>query len=300
MSSLESDKIELNKPSLLKILGAIVSVLWLSSSIFILDSREIGVVTMFGEPITNVQDSGLFFKAPWPIQEVQRFDARAQLLEIEPVEVFTKDTKNLVMTPFVIWKIKRPTQFLERVRDMDGAKRPLIDVTTSRIAAEIGERTFSEVLNETEQKNKLLQESILVEINTELERFGLELQHIDISQLSLPIQNEQSIYERMRAERSRIANKYRSEGEEQAAAIRAKADREAVEIRVQAQQKASEIRSKAERQANDIYAKTYNQDPKLYELLRDLEVLEASLEQGGTLIFSGEDRPFKTLLQEEK
>ena len=125
-------------------MGGIVALLWMTSSLYIQDARDVSVVTMFGEPIHAVTEAGLGTKAPWPIQKVQRYDARAQVLEIEPVEVFTKDTKNLVVSPYVIWKINDPILFMERIRSMKDAQRPIEDLVTSKIASAIGRLDFSE------------------------------------------------------------------------------------------------------------------------------------------------------------
>ena len=115
----------------------------------------------------------------------------------------------------------------------------------------------------------------------------------------MPVQNEQSIYERMRAERSRIANLYRSEGKEKADGIKAKADREAAEIISNAQKDAADIRSKAEKVASEKYAQTYSKNPELYLLLRDLESIRASFESGGHVILPMNERPFRTLFNTE-
>ena len=282
--------------------GGIMFCLWGLSALYIQDAREISVVTMFGEPIQAITEPGLGFKIPWPIQRVENFDSRSQLLDISPLEVFTKDTKNLVVTPYVIWKIQDPILFMERVRSIEEAQRPIEDLVTSRIASAIGQLDFSDIFssNDSTTKRSLIPETLVTETNTQAHRLGLHIQSISIEKLSLPIQNEQSIYERMRAERSRIANKYRSEGEEQASAIRAKSDREAMQIRIEAQRKAAEIIATAEKQANEIYQQTYTQDPDLYKLVRDLESIESSLESGGTIILSTDQRPFSTLLQENE
>ena len=279
--------------------GGIIFCLWGLSALFIQDAREISVVTMFGEPIQAITEPGLGYKMPWPIQRVERFDSRSQLLDIPPLEVFTKDTKNLVVTPYVIWKIQDPILFMERIRSIEEAQRPIEDLITSRIASAIGQLDFSDIFasKDSHTKNSVIPETLISETNTQAHRLGIHIQSVSIEKLSLPIQNEQSIYERMRAERSRIANKYRSEGEEQASAIRAKSDREAMQIRIEAQRKAAEIIATAEKQANEIYQQTYIQDPDLYKLVRDLESIESSLESGGTMILSTDQRPFSTLLQ---
>ncbi|MBM74407.1 MAG: protease modulator HflC, partial [Proteobacteria bacterium] len=226
--------------SLLIFLSGMLALSGMFSGAFILDAREVAVVTMFGDPVRPLVEPGFRFKWPWPIQKVERFDARAQLLEIDALEAFTKDTKNLVLSPYVIWRIEDPIIFIERVRTLEGAQRPIGDLVTSRIASAIGQLDFNEVLNEELEHETILPKNLVQEINVEAKRLGIVVQSIAVERLSLPIENEQSIYERMRAERSRTANRYRSEGEEQASAIRAKADREAVEIRVEAKKKAAE------------------------------------------------------------
>lgn len=279
---------------------AILLLLWGSSALFVLDAREVAVVTQFGETTQSLQKPGLYVKAPWPIQIVRRFEGRTQLLEMEPFEAFTKDTKNLVLTPFALWKISDPKVFLERVRNAENAASPIRDVVTSHIAASIGKLPFSEVLTVESKQTSLLPSDVLKNIDKETQRFGISIQEIRIQQLNLPVQNEQSIYERMRAERSRIANRYRSEGEEQADAIRAKADRESVEIRTEAEKKAAEIRANAERQASVLYAEAYRQNPELYKLLRDLESVQATMENGGNIVLPLEKRPFSTLISEPR
>ena len=277
---------------------ALLGVMWLSTSLFIVDARNVAVVTMFGDPVQDIADPGLYTKAPWPIQQVHSFEGRAQLLSVEPFEAFTKDTKNLVITPVIIWKIADPTLFLQRVRNEEGATRPLRDLVTSHIAASIGKKDFSDVLKIESTPESLLSENLQKTVDDEAQKFGIQLQNIDIIALSLPVQNEQSIYERMRAERSRIANKYRSEGKEKADGIRAKADREAVEITSNAQKEAAEIRAKAEKMASALYADSYAKNPELYRLLRDLESIEASFQSGGHIIFPINERPFRTLFEE--
>ena len=116
---------------------------------------------------------------------------------------------------------------------------------------------------------------------------------VRLRHLGLPLQNEQSIYERMRAERKRTANAYRSEGEEQATTIRAKADREAAEILAEADRAAADIAAEAEAAAARLYAETFREDPEFYRYLRSLDALEDVLVpsegQGGTVLVLDSD-----------
>jgi modulator of FtsH protease HflC len=282
----------------IKVLASVTLILlWMSSALFTIDARNIAVVTSFGQPIDTIYSPGLHFKAPWPFHQIKRYDRRVQLLVLEPTTAFTKDTKNLVLTPFVLWQVEDPKIFLETLREVEGAEAPLSDVVTSRIASAIGEVDFNTVLSTEGSTEEMLPKSVVDDINEEVQIYGIRVQLVRLRHIGLPIQNEQSIYERMRAERSRIAKKYRSEGEEEALQIRAKADRDAVEIQATADRSAAELISKAEQEVAQIYAEHYRQSPDLYRLLIDLEATEASFEKGGTLIFQSDERPFSTLME---
>jgi modulator of FtsH protease HflC len=283
----------------MKIIIAIISALWLSTGLFVLDERELAVVTMFGDPIETIAEPGLKVKFPWPIQVVHRFDRRSQLLDVEVQEAFTKDTKNLVLKPYVVWKIQDASLFLERVNTTEQAARPINDIVTSQIGSAIGEIEFGQVFTVDDTREQLLPVTILDSINNKTIRLGITVQQVRLQRLSLPVQNEQSIYERMRAERSRIAGQYRAEGEEEAIKIRAEADRKSTEIKSNAEKEAAVLISTAEHQAAELYAKSYQQNPALYKLLRDLESVESTLEDGGTLILPADKRPFSTLLVED-
>ena len=281
------------------ILTGLLVILLLSTGLYTVNSREAVVVTAFGDPVRTVDEPGLKLKAPWPVHSLRRFDRRAHVLGLEATEAFTKDTKNLVVSPFVIWRISDARVFMETVKSREGAALPLKDVALSRIAAAIGEISFSDVLNTGSGAAELLPPGLLGEINAETARFGILVLDVRLRHIGLPVQNEQSIYDRMRTERSRIAKRYRSEGEEQASAIRAKADREAAEIRAEAELAASEVISKAEEGAARLYAGAYAQDAALYELLRDIETSRATMQEGGTIVLDSTARPFSILLESD-
>jgi membrane protease subunit HflC len=116
-----------------------------------------------------------------------------------------------------------------------------------------------------------------------------------VKHVGLPIQNEQSIYERMRAERVRIANAYRSEGEEQATAIRAKADREAAEILAKAERESAFITAQAAKDAAQRYADAYKQDPALYDLVGSMDAYGQIIGKDTTIVLDGDGAFFQQL-----
>ncbi len=272
----------MNRQSLL--VGAALALV-LGASLFTLDAREVGVVTRLGAPVKTVLEPGLNLRLPWPIEQVRRYDSRSRMLSVEAIEVLTQDKKNLVVEAFAVWRIQDPLRFLEAVGTPELGAARLEDLVVSRLAAALGQVAYADLLAVRGEAGALLPEIALRQVEEgAAARLGIEVQELRLRHLGLPLQNEQSIYERMRAERRRIANAYRSEGEEQASAIRAKADREAAEILASADKDAAAITARAEEATARLYAAAYAQDPDFYRFLRTLDAAETVLDDGTVLV----------------
>jgi len=280
-----------------RVLLGVVALAWLvGGSVYTVSDREVAVVTLFGKPVATVLEPGIQFRAPWPIHEVVRFDSRSRLLNVASAEVLTKDKKNLVVEAFVLWRVADPEHFLEAVGAADMAETQLSDLVVSRIAAALGQRDFQELMGVDGETNAMLPSDLSAEVSkVGKTRLGVEVLDVRLKHVGLPLQNEQSIYARMRAERSRIANAYRSEGEEKAVVIRAEADRQAAEILASAHKRAAEVRAKAEGEAAKIYAQAYAKDPQFYRFMRRLEAYEQMLDEDTTLVVESDGALFGAL-----
>ena len=265
-------------------------------SVYTVDAREVAVVTLFGKPTATVTEPGLRVRAPWPLHEVVRFDARTQLLSVAPAEVLPKDKKNLVGEAFVLWRVSDPERFLEAVGTPAAAQTQLSDLVVSRIAAGLGQREFNELMVVGGDGGAMLPPDLASQVaEVGLARLGVEVLDVRLRHVGLPLQNEQSIYARMRAERSRIANAYRSEGQEKAVVIRAEADRQAAEILAGAHKEAAQIRATAEGNAARVYAQTYAKDPEFYRFMRRLEAYEQILDKDTTVVVESDGALFGAL-----
>lgn len=268
----------------------------LAGSVYTVDAREVAVVLFFGKPVETVTEPGLKLKLPWPLHKVVRFDKRARLLSVEPAEVLTRDKKSLVVEAFLLWRINDPERFLEAVGEPAVARTQLSDLVVSRIAAALGNRDFSELMTTEDTQVAMLPPELLAGIaSVGSTRLGIEVLDVRLRQIGLPLQNEQSIYERMRAERSRIANAYRSEGEERASAIRAEADRKAAEILAGADKEAMGIRARADGAAAKVYAEAYAEDPEFYIFMRKLQTAETLLNERSVLVVDSDGPLFNAL-----
>ncbi len=283
-----------NRAALLAGVGALLGLGLASAST--LDAREVGVVTRFGAPVRALTEPGLYLHAPWPFETLVRFDARLRVLETPATEFLTADKKNLVVEAFAIWRVTDPQRFLEAVGQVEAAEAQLVDLVRSRIGAAMGKMDLTAVLTVESGAGGLLPDTLVEEVSaTALSRFGVRVLDVRLRQVSLPIQNEQSIYERMKAERQRIANQYRSEGEEQATAIKAAADREAAELLATADREAAIILAGAEKEAAARYAEAYRANPPLYTLLADMDAYRAVLDEDTTVVLDGQSGFFAPL-----
>ncbi len=285
----------MNRQTLL--IGAALALV-LGASVFTMDARELGVVTRLGAPVKTVTEPGLNLRLPWPVEQVRRYDSRSRMLSVEAIEVLTQDKKNLVVEAFAVWRIQDPLRFLEAVGTAELGAARLEDLVVSRLAASLGQVAYADLLAVRAEAGSLLPAVALAQVKEgAATRLGIEVQELRLRHLGLPLQNEQSIYERMRAERRRIANAYRSEGEEQAIAIRARADREAAEILAGADKDAAVITARSEEASARLYAGAYAQDPDFYRFLRTLDAADTVLDHGTVLVLTP-DHPLLDVLTE--
>jgi len=280
----------------LSILAVLVLGAGTAASVFTLDAREVAVVTSFGAPVRTLTEPGLYVRAPWPVHEVVRFDARARVVEVPPAEVLTSDKKNLVVEAFAIWRVADPQKFLEAVGGAEAAEAQLSDLITARVADAVGKMEMNTVLSPDSSTGDLLPSSVRDQVaSIAVARLGVAVLDVRLRHVGLPLQNEQSIYERMRAERLRIANQYRSEGEEQATGIRARADREAAEILAKAEREAALVEAGAARDVAQRYAEAYRADPTLYSYLGALDSYREVVGDDTVLVLDSRNGFFETL-----
>ncbi len=249
---------------------------------FTVDEKTQVVVLQLGKPVRTVQESGLHIKVPWPIQSVLTFERRVLNYDAAPTEILTKDKKNLVVDNYAKWRIIDPLKFLVTVRDENGAQARLDDIVYSELREALGLHDLEEIVTTNRAQ---LMEMVTQASDSSARDYGIEVLDVRIKRADLPPQNERSVYERMRAERMRIANQYRSEGEEEAIKIRAITDSSKVVIMANAYKKAKIVRGAAEAKAIEIYAAAFSKDPAFYEFYRTLEAYKTIIDTATVIVF---------------
>lgn len=253
---------------------------------FQVDLTEYVVVTQFGKPVRAVTDPGLHWKLPDPFQSIQRFDNRLTVFLPNKTEFLTKDKKNIDVEFYPAWKITKPVEFMKTVKDIPGAQARLTDIVSSELGVAFGKYDLTSIVTTDENNMKLIEmmDNIIRVSNDKVKEYGLSIQDVRVKVLSFPEKNKLSVFQRMRAEREKIARKYRSEGSEEASKIRADADKEKTIILSKAYETVQKLKGEGDAQAIRIYADAFQKDPEFYKFLRSLQAYEKFIDTKTTAI----------------
>jgi len=280
----------MKKGTLLIIL--IVAILFLANlSLFIVDETKQAIVLQFGRPIRTIKEPGLNWKLPF-IQNVVFFEDRLLVYDAAPTEIITKDKKTLIVDNYARWKIIDPLKFLQTVRDLNGAQARLDDIIYSELRVDLGLFDMSEIVSE---KREGIMKRVTEISNEKAKTYGIEIVDVRIKRVDLPPENEKFIFDRMRAERERIAKQYRAEGQEESAKIIAETEREKTVILAEAYKTAQTLKGEGEAESIRIYAESFNQDPEFYKFYRTLEAYRKTFKDKTTVLLSTDSEFLKYL-----
>jgi membrane protease subunit HflC len=269
----------------------IVILILANLSLFIVDETKQAIVLQFGKPIRAIKEPGLNWKTPF-IQNVIYFEDRLLVYDAAPTEIITKDKKTLIVDNYARWKIFDPLKFLQTVRDINGAQARLDDIIYSELRVDLGLFNMSEIVSEIRES---IMERVTKVSNDKSATYGIEIVDVRIKRIDLPPENEKYIFDRMKAERERIAKQYRAEGQEESAKIIAETEKEKTVILAEAYKTAQTLKGEGDAEAVKIYAESFNQDPEFYKFLRTLEAYNNSLKNNTTILLSPESEFLKYL-----
>jgi membrane protease subunit HflC len=264
-----------------------------SNSLFTVDETQTTIVTQFGKYIKSVTEPGLNFKIPF-VQIVHYFDKRILEYDAKPAEILTKDKKNLVVDNYARWRIMDPFKFFKTVRTEAGAQARLDDIVYSDLREELARHNLSEIID---VRREAIMEVVSEKSANKAKQYGIEIIDVRIKRADLPREVEESVFARMRAERERIAKKYRSEGQEEVSKIRAKTDKEKVIILADAYKEAQKNKGEGDAEAVKIYARAFQRDPDFYDFLRTLETYEKAIDEETTLVLGSDSELLKYITE---
>jgi len=265
------------------LIGGLIALLFLAgSSMFIVDQREKAIVFQLGEIVSVKTDPGLYFKIPM-VQSVRFFDSRILTMDAEePDRYITSEKKNVLVDLFVKWRIIDVKQYYISVRgDEDMAKVRLAQTVNASLRDEFGNRTVHEVISgERDQIMEIMRQKA----DRDARKIGIEVVDVRLKRVDLPAEVSLSIYRRMEAERTRVANELRSTGAANSEKIRADADRQREVIMAEAYRDAQTIKGQGDAKAAEIYAEAFQKNPEFYSFYRSLEAYKQSFRNKGDIM----------------
>ena len=294
----------------------------LSNTLYVVQETEQVIITQFGKPVGDPVDKpGLKVKLPF-VQTAHRFDRRFLEWDGDPNELPTKDKRFIGVNTYARWRITDPLLYFQRLRDERGAQTRLDDILDGETRNAIANYDLVEVVRtsnrEPEHGDMLAEErieldeilhgrekirlEILANAQERTSDLGIEILDVQFKRITYVEDVQRKVYERMIAERRRIADRYRSEGQGEASRISGEKDRDLLRIRSEAYRTAEEIKGDADATATAIYAAAYNRSPatrEFYEFLKTMESYPATLDENSTLVLStdGEFYRFLTALE---
>ncbi len=296
-----------------------------STSIIFVDETEFVIVARFGRLVAvydRPEQCGLQFKWPWPVDTVRRFDRRLQLLSPAGREAFTHDRKNVTVEAYVLWKVSdgdaknaesHPVvRFYRSLGSIEVAEARLSSRLQSIMTEQIGRSELTDLLVAADSEaaptaSPGALEKVSAQIRRELmqradesdslqDRQGIEIVDVRIRRLNLPVGNMRAVFERMRSERQKIAERYRSAGLAENRMIRSQADRQAGELLAKANAEAERIRGDGDADAIRILNEAHARDPQFASTLQTLEAYKQILNERTTLVLSASNSLLKLLV----
>lgn len=267
----------------------VVALIGLFLSAYTVDERQRALLFQLGEIKRTNIEPGLHFKLPL-VQNVLRFDGRVLTLDVEPDRFLTVEKKNVEVDFFVKWRIGNTGQYYRATRGLErNAKNRIAQVMKDDLRNEFGKRTIQEAVSgERAQIMNILRENA----NKQAGEFGVDIVDVRISRIDLPDQVSESVYQRMEAERQRVAAEFRARGKEAAERIRAEVDRKRTVILADAYRKAQSIRGEGDAQAASVYAKAYGRDTEFFQFYRSMSAYRESFSDPSDVLLLEPDSAF--------
>lgn len=218
----------MNQAKMFAPIGLVVLAVAIYASTFIVNQWEVALKLRLGEIVDSEYDPGLHFKIP-VLNNIKKFDGRIQTLDSRPQRFLTVEKKDVIVDSYVKWRITNPGQFFRSTGGDSGrTARLLAERINTSLRDEFGKRTIQEVVSE--DRLELMQE-LTKTVDRQVAELGIEVVDVRVKKIDLPPEVSESVYQRMRAERERVARDLRAKGSEAAERIRADADRQRSTLR---------------------------------------------------------------------
>lgn len=282
------------------ITAVIVILFFCYSCLFVVSQGQKALVLRLGKLVQTsgnkntpsmpkIYHPGLHVKMPL-IDTVARFDVRLQTLDIQSSRMVTQEKKDVIVDYYVKWKIADlPLYYRRTAGNAARVSTLLSQQLNDALRAQFGRRNIREVVSDDREQ---IMSALNQRADSSAQDLGIEVVDVRIKRIDLPEEVSSAVYDRMRAERERVAREHRSQGKAQAEAIRAQADAQAAVIVAGAKAQANEMRAEGDQLAAKTYADAYSKNPEFYAFLRSLQAYNASFANKDDILVLTPDSQF--------
>jgi membrane protease subunit HflC len=274
---------------------ALLALITVSQSMFIVDQRQQAIVLYLGAPVREINrpgrdDPGLHFKTPF-LETVVKLDRRNIALDAGQEEIIGADQQRLVVDAFIRYQIVEPLQFYRTLGDETLAQNRIERLVNSSLRQVLGTATQGEIVS---GRRAELTRLALADVakRTRDSRMGIRVIDLKIKRADLPTQNREFVYRRMQTSRQQEAARIRAEGEQKKREITAEADKEVTVTLATAREDAGRIVGEGDAQRVRIYAQSYGKDPSFAAFFRSMQAYDTALRNGETTLVLSPDSAF--------
>ncbi|WP_347986338.1 protease modulator HflC [Methylomonas sp. AM2-LC] len=271
--------------------------LLLSMSVFTVGVTERVIKFQLGEIIGTDFQPGLHFKWPF-VNNVIKFDSRILTMDSTPERFLTAEKKNVIVDSFVKWRIGDVKVFYTTVSgDVNQANVRLDQIIKDSFRSEFSKREIKQLVS---TDRSIIREALITNVSPHAKKMGIEIVDVQVKRIDLPPEVSNSVYQRMEAERARVAREFRSQGSEEAERIRANADKQQAIILANAYRDSEVLRGEGDAKAAEVYAKNYSEDPDFYAFYRSMIAYRLSLGKSGNIMVLEPNSDFFKFFKNQK
>src|SRR6185312_4843742 len=272
------------------IVVAVILMLFGLNSMFVVSEGQNALLLQFGRIVRADYKPGLHFKIP-VVQNAVHFDNRILSLDAQPERYFTSEKKSVNVDFYVKWRIADNSLYYRATGgDQLQAAQRLTPIVKDALRFEFNSRTLNELI--AGGRNEVTDRVREITDASSRRNLGINVVDVRIKRIDLPDEVSESVYKRMRAERSQLANELRFTGQEAAEKIKADADRQGLVLRADARRDATKVRGEGDAEAAAVYAAAYNQDPEFFAFYRSMAAYRKSFEDGKGVLVLKPDSEF--------
>lgn len=276
-------------------IGALLVVL--SMTVFTVAETERAIKFQLGEIVADDFKPGIHFKWPF-VNNIKKFDARILTMDSTPERFLTAEKKNVIVDSFVKWRVGDVKTFYTSVAgDASQANIRLDQIIKDSFRSEFSKREIKQLVS---TDRSAIREALITNVSPHAQKLGINIVDVQVKRIDLPNEVSSSVYQRMEAERARVAREFRSQGSEAAERIRADADKQREIILANAYRDSEVLRGEGDAAAADIFAGTYSQDQDFYAFYRSMIAYKKSLGKSGNIMVLEPDSDYFKYFKQQK